>query len=149
MSNSNGHRFLRDFILSLNRAFYFDICNLLGSRLPDVAKEGKNRSYIIFDRFMRLLSDNFRRERNVAWYSQQIGVTPKHLSEVVKNVSGRTASYWITSFVLMEIKSLLRNTSYSVKEIADKMNFSSQSFLGKYFKNATGISPSEFRQSNE
>ena len=149
LTNSRGHRFLRDFILSLNKAFYFDICNLLGSRLPDVSKEGKNRSYILFDHFMHLLSDNFRRERNVAWYSEQLGITPKHLSEVVKNVSGRTASYWITSFVLMEIKSLLRNTSYSVKEIADKMNFSSQSFLGKYFKNATGISPSEFRQSNE
>ena len=148
LTNSRGHRFLRDFILSLNKAFYFDICNLLGSRLPDVSKESKNRSYILFDRFMHLLSDNFRRERNVAWYSEQLGITPKHLSEVVKNVSGRTASYWITSFVLMEIKSLLRNTSYSVKEIIKICVLSGAYFFCKYFNYGTGILALVFMEFN-
>lgn len=73
-------------------------------------------------------------------------LTPKHLSEVVKQVSGRTAGQWITTLVMIEIKSLLSNTSLSIKEITDEMNFPNQSFLGKYFKNIEGISPSDFRR---
>ncbi|GAY29767.1 AraC family transcriptional regulator, partial [Prevotella sp. MGM2] len=102
--------------------------------------------YNIFDKFIHLLSDNFRSERNVSWYSDQLCLTPKYLSEVVKNVSGRTAGQWIANFVVMEIKQLLANTSLSVKEIAVRLNFSNQSFLGKYFKNATGFSPSDYRK---
>ena len=79
------------------------------------------------------------------WYSNEMCLTPKHLSEVVKNVSGRTAGQWITTFVLVETKTLLKNSTLSIKEIAQEMNFPNQSFLGKYFKNVTGMSPSDYR----
>lgn len=73
-------------------------------------------------------------------------LTPKHLSEMVKMVSGRTAGQWLTTMVMIETKTLLQDTQYSIKEIAQMMNFQNQSFLGKYFKNIEGISPSDFRK---
>lgn len=81
------------------------------------------------------------------WYSDQLCLTPKYLSEAVKAVSGKTARQWITTLVIMEVKVLLRNTDLSIKEIAQELNFPNQSFLGKYFKNATNISPSDYRRS--
>ena len=80
------------------------------------------------------------------WYSSEMCLTPKHLSEVVKQVSGKTAGQWITTLVIIEIKSLLRHTTLSIKEVAQEMNFPNQSFLGKYFKNVEGVSPSDFRK---
>ena len=73
-------------------------------------------------------------------------MTPKHLSEVVKQVSGKTAGQWITTMVMIEIKTLLKQSSLTIKEIAQEMNFPNQSFLGKYFKNVEGVSPSDFRK---
>lgn len=140
-------RYLRETVLSLTRAFYFEICSLLDKRNPDAFSSSKqNRAFVIFDQFIRLISENFKRERCVEWYSSEMCLTPKHLSEVVKSVSGRTAGQWITSFVMIETKTLLKNSTLSIKEIALKMNFPNQSFLGKYFKNITGMSPSEYRK---
>lgn len=138
------HRYHRETIMSLLRVFYFDVCDLLARRCTQKTDK-QIRSYDIFDRFIRLTGENFKRERNVTWYSEQLCLTPKYLSEVIKSVSGRTAGQWITNLVIMEIKMLLRSTPMSIKEIAHEMNFPNQSFLGKYFKNITGLSPSDFR----
>lgn len=140
-------RYLRETVLSLTRAFYFEICSLLDKRNPDAFSSSKqNRAFVIFDQFIRLISENFKHERCVEWYSSEMCLTPKHLSEVVKSVSGRTAGQWITSFVMIETKTLLKNSSLTIKEIALRLNFPNQSFLGKYFKNITGMSPSEYRK---
>lgn len=140
-------RYLRETVLSLTRAFYFEVCSLLDKRNPDAFSSSKqNRAFVIFDQFIRLISENFKRERSVEWYSSEMCLTPKHLSEVVKSVSGRTAGQWITSFVMNEAKTLLKNSDLTIKEIAQTMNFPNQSFLGKYFKNITGMSPSEYRK---
>lgn len=132
--------------ISLVRAFYFEMCNLLDNHITITSSESQNRAYAIFDQFIRLVSEHFKKERSVEWYSSEMCLTPKHLSEVVKQVSGRTAGQWITSMVIIEIKSLLKLGNMSIKEIAKEMNFPNQSFMGKYFKNIEGISPSDFRK---
>lgn len=143
--NDTTHPYLRETILALMRVFYFDLCQIMSYHAPK-RTQPLERGYVVFDRFMHLLSENFRQERNVLWYSKQLQITPKYLSEIIKEVSGHTAGYWIQTFVIIEIKNMLMNPAYSIKEIAYVMNFHSQSMLGKYFKNITGISPSNFRQ---
>lgn len=139
-------RYMREATVSLVRAFYFEICNLLDVRVPQSSSQTQSRAYAIFDQFIKLVSQHFKHERSVEWYSSEMCLTPKHLSEVVKLVSGKTAGQWINTLVIIEIKSLLMNTPLSIKEIAMEMNFPNQSFLGKYFKNTEGISPSDFRK---
>lgn len=138
------HPYRREVIDSLMRLYYFDTCDILSRRCPD-KQNRRTHGYDIFDRFLHLARTHYQEERNVQWYSRQLCLTPKYLSEVVKAVSGKTAGQWINNFVLMEIKNLLRNSGLSVKEIANRLNFPNQSFLGKYFKNATGQSPSAYR----
>ena len=145
LSQMSG-RYTREATVSLVRAFYFEICNLLDARVQPDQSGVQNRAYAIFDQFIRLLSQHFKQERSVEWYSNEMCLTPKHLSEVVKQVSGKTAGQWITTMVIIEIKNLLKHTTLSIKEIAQDMNFPNQSFLGKYFKNVEGISPSDFRK---
>lgn len=139
------HPYQREAILSLMKVFYLDLCQIMSHHAPK-RELPFERGYIVFDRFMQLLSENFRQERNVIWYSRQLQITPKYLSEIIKDISGHTAGYWIQTFVIIEIKKMLTNPAYSIKEIAYVMNFHSQSMLGKYFKNITGISPSNYRQ---
>ena len=146
VGQADKSRFLRETVVSLTRAFYFEVCSLLDKRTPEGQARRQSRSYVIFDQFIRLVSINFKRERSVEWYSNEMCLTPKHLSEVVKMVSGKTAGQWITLFVMIETKMLLHDSSLSIKEISLEMNFPNQSFLGKYFKNIAGMSPSDYRK---
>lgn len=104
------------------------------------------RAEEIFTQFILLVEKHFRTERRVGWYSDQLCISPKYLSETVKMVSKRTPNEWIDSYVVTELRMLFKNTQRSIKEIAQELNFSNQSFLGKYFKEHTGMSPSEYRK---
>ena len=80
----------------------------------------------------------------MAYYAGKMFLTPKHLSTVVKEVSGKTAGEWIDSLVILEAKALLKSSEQSIQEIADELHFANQSFFGKYFKHHTGMSPKEY-----
>lgn len=97
------------------------------------------------DRFISLVQDNFRTERFLDFYAKQMEVTPKHLSRTVKAQTGYTAVEWIERFVILEAKVMLKSSNLNIQQIADELNFPSQSFFGKYFKKFTGMSPKEFR----
>jgi AraC family transcriptional activator of pobA len=101
----------------------------------------------LFQRFRNLLSKEFIRQRSVNYYADVLNVTPKYLSQTVKRVTGQTAGEWIDKAVMLEAKVLLQNNRMNVSEISNYLNFSDQSFFGKYFKNLEGISPLDYRKS--
>ncbi len=105
----------------------------------------RNRSEEYFAKFITLLSNNFKRERTVGFYAEQMCVTPKYLSLLIKEFSGKSAAEWIDNYVITEAMTLLRYSTMSIQEVAYELSFSSQSFFGKYFKHLTGMSPSEYK----
>lgn len=115
--------------------------------LDDKECSVRNRREEYFAKFITLLSENFKRERTVGFYAEQMCVTPKYLSLLIKDFSGKSAAEWIDSYVITEAKTLLRYSTMSIQEVAYELNFSSQSFFGKYFKHLTGMSPSEYKLS--
>ena len=105
----------------------------------------KSRKEELMGKFIIAVSEHFRIHREVAFYANELCITPKHLSAVVKEISGRPAGEWIDQYVIMEAKVLLRNTNHTIQQIASILNFANQSFFGKYFKHMTGVSPTAFR----
>lgn len=97
--------------------------------------------------FMKLVHVHFAKERTVAFYADKLCISPKYLSLLVKEATGRSAARWIDDFVIMEAKSLLRFSGKNVQQIAYLLNFSNQSSFGKYFKHLTGMSPTEYQKS--
>ena len=124
-------------------AFYI-ITEINQREQPGEMKQG--RCEVLFDEFMSLLQQYNKRERNVSFYAKQLNITPKYLSSVVKEVSGKTAARWIDESVILEAKALLKYSGMSIQEIAYHLNFSTQSFFGKYFKQHTGTSPSRYKR---
>ena len=109
----------------------------------------RSRNEDIFFNFFTLLEHNFRQERSVQFYADKLCITPKHLSTVVKAVSGRTAGSWIDGYVLLAAKVMLRSSANTIQEVSVALNFPSQSFFGKFFKQHVGISPREYRLKND
>ena len=97
-------------------------------------------------RFTQLVSDNYKLHRKVSYYADKMCLTPKYLSTVVYEASGKYARDIIAEFVIMEAKRCLVNTTMTVQEIGDYLHFSCQSFFGKYFKEHAGMSPQAYRR---
>ena len=99
----------------------------------------------LIERFMELVYENYRTERLIGFYADKLCITPKYLSKLVKEHTGRSASDWIESHVILEARAMLQSSDMTIQQIATSLNFSNQSFFGKYFKRATGISPKQYR----
>ena len=111
--------------------------------------EKQSRAEQLFVEFVQRVEHHYHQERQVQWYAKQMNVTPKYLCEVVTSVSRRTPNEWIDKFVTAEMRNLLRHTNMRMNEIAEAMNFPTQSFFGKYFKENVGVTPSEYRNGIE
>jgi len=94
------------------------------------------------EQFLHLVEQHFRQQHSLDWYARQLNITPKRLSLCVKQTSGRTTTEWIDQHRLLEADKLLRNGTLTVKEIASRLGFPSQSTFGTWFKRHTGTSPS-------
>ena len=108
-------------------------------------KGTNSRQEEIFTKFTELLERHHKKEREIAFYADKMCMTSKHLSQVIKDYTGKTALGLIEEYVISEAKSMLLSTTMSIQQISDELNFPSQSVFGKYFKRVTGISPSEYR----
>ena len=139
----------REVVMGLMQGFFFELCNIFNSYAPDSSAvvKSKSRKEYIFERFYESLIQSYQSERSVKFYADQLCLTPKHLSGVVKEISGKTVGEWIDELVILEAKALLNSSSMNIQEIADRLNFANQSFFGKYFKHYTGMSPKEYRKS--
>ena len=140
------HHFRTNLVKALLLAMFYDMSNVIWRVERNENESTRKRADALFAKFISLLEENFRTERRVSWYAEQMDITPKYLSEMVKQVSKRTPNDWIDSYVLLEIRVMLKNTTKTMKEIADAINFPNQSFFGKFFKEHMGMSPTEYRK---
>jgi AraC-like DNA-binding protein len=94
----------------------------------------------IMSRFIQMLETGaYRQHRTVAYYAQELCVTPKHLHRVSTEVSGRSPSYWIRQFTMMEVKHLLMHGKLTAKEVAERMNFDSLSHFSRYISERLSV----------
>lgn len=144
MLRSDKERYRHEIIRTLFTTAFYLITEINLREQPGEQRQG--RCEVLFNEFMSLLQQHNKRERNVSFYAKQMNITPKYLSSVVKEVSGKTAARWIDESVILEAKALLKYSGMSIQEISYHLNFSTQSFFGKYFKQHTGTSPSRYKR---
>lgn len=129
-------------------ALIYKIGELLNRNLethPESEKTGHSRAEEYFRQFMMLLGEHYKQERSVGFYARQLCITSKYLTTLIRQVSGKSVSEWIDSYVILEAKTLLKYSNMSIQEIAYYLNFANQSFFGSYFKRNTGMSPSQYK----
>lgn len=114
-----------------------------GENKPEIRKPVGRKEQIFRD-FLTLLEQFYTQERSISFYADRMCLTPKYLSTIVKEVSGKHGMQWIDEYVALEAKALLRDGSISVKQVSDKLNFPSQSMFGRFFKKMTGYTPKQY-----
>ena len=99
----------------------------------------------IIDNFIKLVEESDGRIRRVDDFASQLNVTPKYLSNILKEVMNRRPSTYIQLYTLKAIERRLRFTDMTMQEIANDLNFPNPSFFGKYCKEHLGMTPLEYR----
>ena len=146
--NQDSH-YVRESVTSVILSEFYQFAGFLHNNMDAAAAQTPLRStrhLSMFERFMKLAADNHRSERMMGFYADQLCVTPKYLSKVIKDVSGKSGPQWIDEFVILSAKNLLRHSDISIKEIASFLSFPSQSFFFRFFKSHTGMTPNQYRQ---
>jgi AraC-like DNA-binding protein len=123
--------------------FYLSGYRLL--QIPEPAPASPRKR--LAEKFLNLVFIHYRERRQVGFYSEKLNISPKYLSQIIKASTGKSANEWIDEHVMLEAKALLKSTNMTIQQISDGLNFTSQSFFGKYFKRCEGISPKEYRDS--
>ena len=96
-------------------------------------------------RLRALVDESFRRERQLGFYAEQLGMTIDRLNDHVKRATGVTAGHLVRQRVLSEAKRQLVFTAQPIQDIADELAFSDPSHFARFFRKHTGTTPHEFR----
>lgn len=107
--------------------------------------EGGTRQDEIFKSFVSLVHEHCTSQREVSFYADKLCISTKYLTGICRAVTGDSAKKIIDDFAILEIKVLLQSTELTVQEIADRLHFPDQSYLGRYFKRHEGMSPKEYQ----
>ncbi len=111
----------------------------------DLGSRGRIRDESLSDSFFRLLAANFREHRSVGWYASRLNLTPKYLSQVIRNNTGRGILDWLHESVMIEAKMLLKTSGMTVQQISEQLNFSSPSAFVQFYRKHSGVTPGKER----
>jgi AraC-like DNA-binding protein len=99
-------------------------------------------------RYIEAVIEHHRKEHSVTFYANELCLSPKYFSNVIKMETGKSAKYWITYYIIVEAKFLLRTRKdMNIQEISDYLGFEDQTSFSRTFKNFLGVTPTEYRSS--
>lgn len=119
--------------------------NLLETNTSRSIALSKTFGYLLERHFFEIATQNAEKILAVSDFAEKLNVSPNYLSDTVKKETGKTPTQIIKERTILEAKSLLRNTELTISEVAYFLTFDDPSYFAKYFKSATGISPSDFK----
>lgn len=127
--------FLNIFLIYLTRQF-----------APEGIRNMPCKRSDLVTRFLAIVDQKYRVFKLVADYAGELSVTPNHLNEMVKKVSGFSASHHIRQRVVLEAKRQATYSGASMKEIAHQLGFDDMAHFSKFFKNFSGLSFSNYKK---
>ncbi len=145
-AGEDGYFMVKNVLNSLKKAFCYEVVQafVAGTEPEDEAQ--MDRKMEIFNAFLASAKLNFASRKHVSYYAGEQNLSPAYFSSVIKDVSGRSAKFWIENITFTSAVNYLKNPSYPIRDIAWILKFPDQSSFGKYFKNISGYSPAEYRK---
>lgn len=143
---NTSHKFYYEVLQSAVQTFILDHYDIFARNQKEPLR-GMSQTLQLFYKFICLLEKGYyRKQREVNFYAAELCISSKYLSEVSMKVTGHPASYWIDFFTTVKVSCLLMDTSKSVQEVSDALNFTSLSYFSRYVKAKFHISPKSYRK---
>ena len=140
----SDHIYKTKILQMLYAVFLLDVQNAQANAINQ--RKVPQRVEEIFFNFIRLLPQHFAEHHDIAFYASALNISSVYLSRVVRQVTGRTVIDYINQHLLMEASYLLRTTSLSITEIADRLHFADTPSFSKFFSRKKGVTPKDYRK---
>jgi len=141
-----GHRYREEMLLSaLNIIFMlrYEFCPI-----PEPTND--DAVHLLSVRFKEAVIEHHRQSHEVSFYARMFCLSPKYFSTLIKQDMGVTAGEWIDRYVVLQAKTLLSHRrDLNIQQTADLLGFTEQASFSRFFKNKTGLSPTEYREQKE
>lgn len=125
--------------------FFLDMYDKTREAFTSRQRNGSNRAEELFRKFIASIQAHYLAQKDVAFYAGELCISARYLSAVTRQITGDSAKTIIDRHIILEIKVMLRSTEMTIQEIANRLDFPNQSYLGRYFKKHTGKSPVDYR----
>lgn len=127
-----------------------DVISLLfdAFRFPndDTKDETPQLGEELFSQYYNLIARHHHETREVAFYAKKFNLSPKYFSTLIKRETGVAAGNWISNYIIIQAKSMLRNRmDLNIQQIGLKLGFTDQAAFSRYFRTNTGGSPRSYR----
>jgi AraC family transcriptional regulator, transcriptional activator of pobA len=77
--------------------------------------------------------------------AREVGMTPGHLTTIVRRRTGRTVQEWIIERRMAEARNLLSENDIPIQEVARRVGISDPGYFSRLFRRTHGISPRSWR----
>ena len=111
------------------------------------ALQSESNLYDAVRQFHTLVEMHFKTNHEVQFYAEKLFKSPKTLTNQFKKAGISPPLKIINQRRILEARRMLYYTGLSVKEIAEELGFEDAANFTRFFKNNTGTSPSELRNS--
>ncbi len=112
-----------------------------------VSTQEFNSPQQLLNRFLNAIVKHFRESKEVQYYANLLCLSPKYFGSIIKENTGTSASDWISQYVIVQAKSLLRhNKGLNIQQISYQLGFTDPAAFTRYFKANAGLSPKEYRE---
>ncbi len=135
----------KEIVEHLFSVFCYQMAGIISKEDNNSMNQMSRQEEIVFV-FLNDLANHHLNNRQVDFYAARQSITTRHLSSVVKMITGKSASHVIASIVINEAKVYLNSSKMPISEISTKLGFSDQYSFSHFFKKHLGISPSQYRQ---
>lgn len=108
----------------------------------------ESRALKLTRQFRTLVKQQFKTLKSPSSYAGLMNISATYLTEVVKDVTGNPAGYWIQQEIIIEAKRLLFYTDLTVKEIANELGYDDHAYFSRIFSKLTKQSALDFRKKN-
>ncbi|HJD86619.1 MAG TPA: helix-turn-helix domain-containing protein [Empedobacter falsenii] len=138
-------KFVRYIQYNLFYAIVYTTFSELSKQQTIIVRKGTRKDEIV-KRFLVDLNHYYTENRDAKFYADKLNITVRYLTECCKSITGRTTKELISSVVIRQAKVLLSETTKTISEISNELNFSDQYSFGNFFKKQLKISPTQFRK---
>lgn len=129
---------------------HVELDNIMQEHMNEITDNNKplTRQQTLARQLYRLIINNYRKEHQVKFYSEQMCLTPQYLNQITGSIFGKTLSTIISDLLFSTARSMVLSSEMSIQEIANELNFADQASFSKFIKKFAGASPNALRKMN-
>ena len=141
---NQNHKYTNEALQSLYGLLLSDLMNVIDNQTAQPKlNQNSNKLFIEFNKLLRI---HFREHHDITFYADQLGISPRYLSMVTKQISHTTVASFINRHLMLEACWLLKTTNHSILHISEILHFADQASFSKFFKRINGNTPLQYRR---